>query len=121
MLHKFVSFSLIVVIITVATAGFWQDAGAEEIALAQSLKTTNAAIPSLTSIKSNPIFPGDQNSDDNGMCGPCRYCACHAPLITQPLQLDCPPSQGFVITSVEPFAALPEVYLSIFIPPQISV
>lgn len=117
MLHKLVSFSLIVVIITLATAGFWQDAGAEDIALAKSLKTTHAAIPSLTSVKSNPICPCNQNPDDDGLCGPCRYCACHAPLIAQPVDLVCPTSQECIITSLEPFKVLPEVYLSIFIPP----
>jgi len=117
-LHKFVSFSLIVAIITLATADFWQDAGAEDIALAKSLKTTHAAVPSLTSIKSNPICPCNQNPDDDGLCGPCRYCACHASLIAQPIHLVCPSSQESLITPLEPFKVLPEVYLSIFIPPQ---
>ena len=120
-LHKLISFSLIVVIITVATAGFWQDAGAEDIALAKSLKTTHAAIPSLTSIKSSHICPCNQSPDDDDLCGPCRYCACHAPLIAQPVHLACPTSQECIITSLEPFKVLPEVYLSIFIPPQIIV
>lgn len=118
MLHKLVSFGLIVAIITIATAGFWQDAGAEDIALAKSLNTAHAATPSLTSIKSNPICPCNQNFDDDGLCGPCRYCACHAPLIIQPAHLACPTSQERIITSSEPFEVLPEVYLSIFIPPQ---
>jgi hypothetical protein len=117
-LHKLISLGLITVIIMASTAGFWQDVGAEEIALAKSLKTAHAAIPSLTSIKSNPICPCNQNPDDEGLCGPCRYCACHAPLIAQPVHLACPTSQECIITFLEPFEVLPEVYLSIFIPPQ---
>ena len=120
-LHKLISLGLITVIIMAATAGFWQDVGAEDVVLTKAFKTTHAAIPSLTSIKSNPICPCNQNPDDDGLCGPCRYCACHAPMISQPVHLACPISLECIITSSEPFEALPDVYLSIFIPPQIIV
>lgn len=118
MLHKLVSFILIMVTLTLATAGLCYDAGAEEIASAKSLKTTHAAIPSLTSIKSNPIFPGDQSTDDDGLCGPCRYCACHAPLITYQIRIAYTPRVVIVMIASDPLIVLPEVYLPKFIPPQ---
>jgi len=116
--HKIISFCMIMVIIAAATAGFWQDAGADELALAKSLKSSHTVFHAIPFLKSNAKSPDNQNTGDNDMCGSCRYCACHAPLLHQPIQLACVPQYNLLQPTGEPFEAPPEVYLSIFIPPQ---
>ena len=117
-LHRIISFSLIMAIITAATSGLWQDAGAEELALSNSLKSTHSAFHVASSIKSDTKCPDNQNIIDNDMCVACRYCACHAPLLNQPVQLAYFPQYAHLLPTGEPFGLPHEVYLSIFIPPQ---
>lgn len=116
--QKMISFSLIMVVIAAATAGFWQDARAEELALAKSSKSSHSAFHAIPSIKTNTKSPDNQNTGDNDTCGSCRYCACHAPLLHQPIQLTYFPQYNLLQPTGESFEVPSEVYLSIFIPPQ---
>lgn len=115
--YRFVAFVMLLVMLMLATTGFCQESGEKENFSAKSVKSVNSNITTLMSAKTDHAFP-DQNSDDGNRCDACRYCACHAPLISQSVHVTSPTSQRRVITSLEPFKVLPEVYLSIFIPPQ---
>lgn len=114
--HRFVALVMLLMMLALATTGFCQESGEGENSSAKSVKAVHSTITTLMSAKTSSAFP-DQNSDDGNRCDACRYCACHAPLISQPVHIASPTSQVHIITSLEPLEALPEVYLSIFIPP----
>ena len=116
--HKFVTYLLLIVILTLSTAGFCQDACADEIAVDKSIKSANSVASFFAAEKTGPCCPCNQKSDNDNRCDSCRYCSCHAPLISQPVQVEYTPQLISIITS-EPFTNLPEVYLSKFIPPHI--
>lgn len=118
--HKIVSFLLLIVILTLSTAGLCRDACADEIAMDKSIKSASSAGSFFAAEKTVPICPYGQQSDNGNRCDSCRYCSCHAPLISQPVQVVYS-AQVIYITSSEPFKAFPEVYLSKFVPPHILV
>ena len=63
-----------------------------------------------------PYAPLEHQTEDDG-CDCCVNCACHAPLMTQPLLARYNPVIR-ELQPLEPFKLLPEVYLPKFIPPQ---
>ncbi|MCM2359702.1 MAG: hypothetical protein NDI77_16245 [Geobacteraceae bacterium] len=115
--HKFVSFVLLAVMLTFATAGFSHGACAEDSPGSSSVISANTVIPSIAAEKQGPVCPCDDHSTDSGHCGISCQCPCHASLTPQPVQVGCSP-QISPLLFFEPFKALPEVYLSKFIPPQ---
>ena len=117
--HKFVTYLLLIVILTLSTAGFCQDACADEIAVDKSIKSANSVASFFAAEKTGPCCPCNQKSDNDNRCDSCRYCCCHAPLISQSVQVVYT-AQVIPITSSEPFTAFPEVYLPKFIPPHIN-
>ena len=118
--HKLVSYLLLIVTLTLSTAGFCRDACSDEITIDKSIKSANSAVSFIVAEKAGPLCPCGQQSDNDNRCDSCRYCCCHAPLISQSVQVEYTP-QVISITSSEPFTALPEVYLSKFVPPHILV
>ena len=66
-----------------------------------------------------PTCPVDEHSTPDHCDSSC-HCPCHAPLMLQPVEVACSRQITLLLFS-EPFKALPEVYLSKFIPPHILV
>jgi hypothetical protein len=64
-----------------------------------------------------PACPGDDSSDADHCASSC-YCSCHLPLTVQTVQIRHSPAITALVF-FESFTAIPEVYLSKFIPPQI--
>jgi len=110
---KFVSSVLMFVMLTVTLHGIHESAHAMQGQASISISTADAAVP-----HDPPCTPFEHHQDYDG-CDSCVNCACHASLTIQPLQLSYNP----VITELQPydpFRYLPEVYLTRFIPPQIT-
>lgn len=59
----------------------------------------------------------DDTQPDPGQCDSFCHCACHPPLTVQPFAIVCSVHVS-PLTFSEPHKALPEVYLSKFIPPH---
>lgn len=114
--HKSVSFVLLAVMLTFATAGFSHGACAEDVP-GSSVASADAVTSSIAAGTQGPVCPCDDHSTDSGHCGISCQCPCHASLTPQPVQVGCSP-QISPLLFFEPFKALPEVYLSKFIPPQ---
>jgi hypothetical protein len=64
-----------------------------------------------------PIDHSDGKPSDPGQCDSSCHCACHPPLTVQPIGIVCSVHVS-PLTFSEPHKALPEVYLSKFIPPH---
>ncbi|MBI2353797.1 MAG: hypothetical protein HYV06_02010 [Deltaproteobacteria bacterium] len=64
-----------------------------------------------------PCAPSPSNTPNDHFCAGDCGCPCHAPLAARPLLAAYSPAI-VTVDFVEPFATLPEVYLSKFIPPQ---
>lgn len=62
--------------------------------------------------------PSDENTLPDHCDSSCN-CPCHAPLTWQPVLASCAPHISSLVFS-EPFKAIPEVYLSKFVPPQLN-
>lgn len=63
-----------------------------------------------------PCSPDEQHGDHDG-CVQCVNCACHAPLTSQPILLVYNPVIA-TLRALTPLAILPEVFLSLFVPPD---
>jgi hypothetical protein len=64
-----------------------------------------------------PCFPHDEQHTDHDGCTQCVNCACHAPLTMHPFQLVYRPVIA-VLQTLVPLTILPEVFLSLFVPPD---
>lgn len=64
-----------------------------------------------------PLDHSDGTEPEPGQCDPFCHCACHAPLTGQLIAIRCSLHVS-PLTFSEPHKALPEVYLSKFIPPH---
>jgi hypothetical protein len=64
-----------------------------------------------------PCSPLEQHKDSDG-CDTCVNCTCHAPLTIQPFQISYNPSVLNILFASAPFNFFPEVYLSLFVPPD---
>lgn len=113
-IKKSASLLLIIAMLTV-TALFpcMQDAAAEQ--------STGTQLQSFAAVDETagdhcPHCP-DQGHSDSGHCDSSCSCSCHPPVIGQPVRIRL---DEIVIDLVflEPFTALPEVYLPKYIPPQ---
>jgi hypothetical protein len=66
-----------------------------------------------------PCVPFEQHNDFDG-CDTCANCSCHAPLTIHPFQIAYNPII-LDLSTFAPFNFLPEVYLSLFVPPDSAV
>lgn len=112
---KFISFILVVVMLTVTINGVHEGAHAMQ----GNVKASNDQAPlSQVSVPHQyPCAPLDQHKDYDG-CGTCINCVCHAPLAVKAFKLSYSPTI-MRLSSSDSFTFLLEVYLTKFIPPQI--
>lgn len=105
---------MVVVLFTISVTGFCRNTHFFELSAASPTQTGSY----LTAVeKGCPICPIDEHSVPDHCDSSC-YCACHAPLAPQPVEISCSQLVSSLVFA-EPFKAIPEVYLSMFIPPQI--
>ena len=112
---KFTSVGLILVILVASFLGLCRETHAAEeswVAPAQACSQNVDA----SSDEHCPACPHEEQSDADHCASSC-YCSCHLPVTVQPLQLLHVPIISRLLV-YEPFTALPEVFLSKFIPPQ---
>jgi hypothetical protein len=112
--RNFLSLLMMMVILAGFLNGFCQSACATELsgdAKCQQSTGFSAAVE-----EGCPSCPADEHSGSHH-CDSCCNCPCHAPLTEQPVQLF-RSLQLSALVFFEPFTALPEVFLSKFIPPQ---
>lgn len=113
--QKYISFLMVIVILSIAVNGFCQSSDTVKFPVAAK------NIQKVTDISSNdtqsPESPVNKSAHPDH-CNSSCYCSCHAPLTLQSERLCYSPSID-PLSSFEPFKAIPEVYLSKFIPPQI--
>lgn len=114
--HRLVKYTariLLLVMLTLAGICLHTDARAGE-------PTAVAAAPAAAADTEHrqhcPCAPAGDHRDHDG-CDACCHCACHATLTVQPYRLGYQPTV-LGLSTYERFRALPEVYLSPFVPPQ---
>lgn len=113
---KFFALILLVVMLTVAINGVHESAHAMQSQVTSS-DEKDGLHSEIAAPHHCPCVPLEQHKDYDG-CDSCVNCACHAPLIVQPLKLVYNPII-VALSTYDPLNFLPEVYLSKFIPPQI--
>lgn len=114
--RKCISYLMVMVLLTMSVTGFCRSACATE--QPGDAKYEHGGYLSAFE-KGCPSCPIDEHSTADHCDSSC-HCACHAPLTAQPVQVVC--SQLIApLVFPELFKALPEVYLSKFIPPHILV
>ncbi len=72
--------------------------------------------PELSESHECPCAPLEQHNDCDG-CDKCVNCNCHAPLTVRPFQI-CYNPIILDLGKFHQFSFLPEVYLSLFVPPD---
>lgn len=87
-------------------------------AMQRDVATADCSAERLSSFHQSPCDHPEQHDDSDG-CDTCANCACHAPLTINPLQLTYTPIISDLVSS-DPYNHLPEVYLSKFVPPQLT-
>lgn len=110
---KFISRLILLVLLTATINGVCGNAHAMDSHASGPCVQNNS---NVTSPHECPCSPDEQQSDDDG-CNRCVNCACHAPLIMNRFQLVYTPviADLHIIT---PLTVLPEVFLSLFVPPD---
>lgn len=115
--HRYVSFCMIIVMLAISVTGFCRGAHAAELSFDATFEHSASYLNAVEN--QCPSCPIDEHSTPDHCDSSC-HCPCHAPLTVQTVQVGYSP-QGTPFTFFEPFKALPEVYLSKFIPPHILV
>lgn len=115
--QKYISFLMVIVILSIAVNGFCQSSDIVEFSVAAKNVQKDTYIFSIdTQCPESPV----NKSAHPDHCSSSCHCSCQAPLTLQSGRLCYSPSID-PLSSFEPFKAIPEVYLSKFIPPQILV
>ena len=111
---KFFSLIVVVVMLTVTINGVHESAHARQTHA--TVACDRAAHTELSASQHCPCTPPGQHEGHDG-CDTCVNCTCHAPFAMQPFQLSYNPVIVDLHISV-PLNFLPEVYLSLFVPPD---
>lgn len=82
-----------------------------------SVSTTDKTVSKGHQGEDTPCCP-DESESPSDHCGSCLSCPCHAPLNSQVALLSYSPLV-ISLSFRERFTSLPDVYRSIFVPPQI--
>ncbi len=118
MLHRcmqeFTSLLLVVVILMAPTFCLCQEINGEDHLRIE--RSQAAGHGSIGNCDQSPCCPGDDDAGGSHDASGC-FCSCHLPVTVHVPRIHHVPLVGDVST-FEPFTALPEVYLSKFIPPQ---
>jgi len=111
---KFFSWVFLVVILTVTLNGVHESAHAMQSQV--SAASDQLSHSEISTPHQCPCTPLEQHKDYDG-CDTCINCACHAPLVVQPFQIGYNP---IILESSasNPLKHLPEVFLSLFVPPD---
>jgi hypothetical protein len=112
---KFVSQLMLIVLLAVMINAVHESAHAMQSHVIASIDQA----PSVEFSVSHqcPCAPLEQHNDYDG-CDTWTNCACHAPLTIQLFQLSYNPSVLDNLYASAPFNSLPEVFLSLFVPPD---
>jgi len=111
---KFFSLIVVVVMLTVTINGVHaRDHAGQTHETAVCDRAAHTEIPAS---QDGPCAPPGQHEEHDG-CDTCVNCTCHAPLAMQPFQLSYNPVILDLYISA-PLNFLPEVYLSLFVPPD---
>jgi hypothetical protein len=113
---RFSSWLLLVVMLFVAVTGGHESAHAMQGQIATA--SDQASPLEISPAHHCPSVPLEQHSDHDG-CDTCVSCSCHTPLTIQSFNLSYNPFL-LKLNTFDQFKHIPEVYLSKFIPPQIS-
>jgi hypothetical protein len=104
-----------IVILVISVNGFCRSAtGVEHMDAVKNAGEMTCKSAIEKQCPSSPINKTALPDNCNSFC----YCSCHAPFTVQSEQLGYSPQIARLAFS-EPFKAIPEVYISKFIPPQI--
>lgn len=115
--RKYISFLTAIVILSIAVNGFCRSS--DNVEFTDAVKSVQNVTYLSAINKQLPLSPGNKSTQPDHCSSTC-YCSCHAPLTLQPVRL-CYSPQIDSLLFYETFQAIPEVYLSKFIPPQIFV
>jgi hypothetical protein len=103
------------ILLTVTINGVHESAHAMQSHV--TVASDQASASEISASHQCPCTPLEQHKDYDG-CNTCVNCTCHAPLTIQPFQLSYNPSVLDDLYASAPFNFLPEVYLSLFVPPD---
>jgi len=114
---KFLAWLLLVVVCALTTANLSRSAHAADCGTSTSVASQVTAASAGCDGHDCPGTPQDQH-DQGDACDSCDSCGCHASVFSR---VSLPVRTSFVIVTGrrEPFRLCPEVYLSLFVPPQI--
>lgn len=113
---KYISWALLTVILSVTLLCVHDNAHAKQH---QTIATAISAVHTeLSSIQHCPCSPLEHDNDCDE-CDSCVDCACHAPVTIHQFQFSHHPIMA-LLTMIDPFKHLPEVFLTKFIPPHIK-
>jgi len=110
-------FSLLLALVMTITAVSGVHGGDHTLQSNETIAVEQSSPLPVSEPEQCPASPREQHNDFDG-CDTCVNCACHAPLIVQAIQLSYKPSVRENVTRSTPFNFLPEVYLSLFVPPD---
>lgn len=113
--RKITALLMVMVIVTMAVAGFCRSAHASEPPGDAPYGHCAGHFDEME--QQCPDCPDDSHSGPDQCDSSCN-CSCHASLAAQPIQLRYSP-QIATLVAIEPIKSLPDVYLPKFVPPQI--
>jgi len=113
--RKFLALTLIAVILTFSTIDLCRETHTAELSREAACSTQNTVADS-TPTNQCPSSPADEHSRDDHDNSGC-YCGCHLPLTSSAISASYLPCIS-ILTALEPFKAIPEIYIDLFIPPQ---
>jgi len=118
--QKYICFVMALVMFVISATGVYHSACADELPVRATVAAKHEKSADVVSqIKKDcPSCPADNQSSPD-RCDSTCHCPCHAPLMAQPVQI-ASSQQITPLLFCESFKALPEVYLSKFIPPHIT-
>lgn len=112
--RKLLSCVLLLVVLTITIHCVHENALAMQSTLSAAGEV--ASFHQVSAPQQCPCNPLHHHKDYDG-CDTCEHCACQAHLAIQPFQIS---YITFLLDlhTIDPFKFLPEVYLSLFVPPQ---
>jgi len=112
---KFISGLILLVMVTITVCGVHESAHAMQSHVSAAGDQTSPS--DISESHQCPCSPLEQHNEYDG-CDTCVNCACHAPLASQPFQFNYFPSVQDCLYAPTPLNFFPEVYLSLFVPPD---
>jgi len=114
--RKFLALTLIAVILAFSTIDLCRETHTAGLSPESDCSKQNTVAGSATTTNQCPSSPADEHSRDDHDNSGC-YCGCHLPLTSSAISASYLPCIS-ILTALEPFKAIPEIYIDLFIPPQ---